>query len=91
MKINTLSDENIAKIVDTYKKRKEIEKYSHRATLAEIKENDYNLNIPRYVDTFEAEPEVDIVATQKRILELESELAKTQSKMQEYLKELGLK
>lgn len=87
---NTLSDENIAKIVDTYKKRKEIEKYSHRATLAEIKENDYNLNIPRYVDTFEAEPEIDIVATQKRILELESELAKTQSKMQEYLKELGL-
>lgn len=88
---NTLSDENIAKIVDTYKKRKEIEKYSHRATLAEIKENDYNLNIPRYVDTFEAEPEIDISATQKRILELESELAKTQSKMQEYLKELGLK
>lgn len=87
---NTLSDENIAKIVDTYKKRKEIEKYSHRATLAEIKENDYNLNIPRYVDTFEAEPEIDISATQKRILELESELAKTQSKMQEYLKELGL-
>lgn len=88
---NTLSDENIAKIVDTYKKRKEIEKYSHRATLAEIKENDYNLNIPRYVDTFEAEPEIDIATTQKRILELESELAKTQSKMQEYLKELGLK
>lgn len=88
---NTLSDENIAKIVDTYKKRKEIEKYSHRATLAEIQENDYNLNIPRYVDTFEAEPEIDISATQKRILELESELAKTQSKMQEYLKELGLK
>lgn len=87
---NTLSDENIAKIVDTYKKRKEIEKYSHRATLAEIKENDYNLNIPRYVDTFEAEPEIDIAATQKRILELESELAKTQSKMQEYLKELGV-
>ena len=51
----------------------------------------YNLNIPRYVDTFEAEPEIDIAATQKRILELESELAKTQSKMQEYLKELGLK
>ncbi len=88
---NTLSDENIAKIVDTYKKRKEIEKYSHRATLAEIQENDYNLNIPRYVDTFEAEPEIDIAATQKRILELESELAKTQSKMQEYLRELGLK
>lgn len=88
---NTLSSEHISKIVETYKKRSEIEKYSHRATLAEIKENDYNLNIPRYVDTFEAEPEIDIAATQKRILELESELAKTQSKMREYLKELGLK
>lgn len=85
---NTLSAEHISKIVETYKKRSEIEKYSHLATFDEIKENDFNLNIPRYVDTFEEEPEIDIAATHKRILELESELAKTQSKMQEYLKEL---
>ena len=88
---NTLSSEHISKIVETYKKRSETEKYSHLATFNEIKENDFNLNIPRYVDTFEEEPEIDIAATQKRILELEQELAKTQSQMQEYLKELGLK
>lgn len=88
---NTLSSEHISKIVETYKKRSETEKYSHLATFDEIKENDFNLNIPRYVDTFEAEPEIDIAATQKRILELEQELAKTQAQMQEYLKELGLK
>ncbi len=88
---NTLSSEHISKIVETYKKRSEIEKYSHLATFNEIKENDFNLNIPRYVDTFEEEPEIDIAATQKRISELEQELAKTQAQMQEYLKELGLK
>ena len=88
---NTLSSEHISKIVETYKKRSETEKYSHLATFNEIKENDFNLNIPRYVDTFEEEPEIDIAATQKRILELEQELAKTQAQMQEYLKELGLK
>lgn len=88
---NTLSSEHIFKIVETYKKRSETEKYSHLATFDEIKENDFNLNIPRYVDTFEEEPEIDIAATQKRIAELEQELAKTQAQMQEYLKELGLK
>ena len=88
---NTLSSEHISKIVETYKKRSETEKYSHLATFDEIKENDFNLNIPRYVDTFEEEPEIDIAATQKRISELEQELAKTQAQMQEYLKELGLK
>lgn len=88
---NTLSSEHISKIVETYKNRSEIEKYSHLATFDEIKENDFNLNIPRYVDTFEEEPEIDIAATQKRISELEQELAKTQAQMQEYLKELGLK
>ena len=52
---NKLRPEHIEKIVNTYRERKEIEKYSHLATLDEIKENDYNLNIPRYVDTFEEE------------------------------------
>lgn len=87
---NTLSDENIAKIVDTYKKRSEIEKYSHVATFDEIKENDFNLNIPRYVDTFEEEAPVDIPATRKRIAELTAELSKTTAEMEKYLKELGL-
>ena len=87
---NTLSDENIAKIVDTYKKRSEIEKYSHVATFDEIKENDFNLNIPRYVDTFEEEAPVDIPATRKRIAELTAKLSKTTEEMEKYLTELGL-
>lgn len=87
---NTLSDENIAKIVDTYKKRSEIEKYSHVATFDEIKENDFNLNIPRYVDTFEEEAPVDIPATRKRIAELTAELSKTTAELEKYLTELGL-
>ena len=87
---NTLSDENIEKIVDTYKKRGEIEKYSHVATFDEIAENDFNLNIPRYVDTFTEETPVDIPATRKRIAELTKELAKTTDEMEKYLKELGL-
>lgn len=87
---NTLSDENIEKIVDTYKKCIEIEKYSHVATFDEIKENDFNLNIPRYVDTFEEEAPVDIPATRKRIAELTAELSKTTEEMEKYLTELGL-
>lgn len=87
---NTLSDENIEKIVDTYKKRSEIEKYSHVATFDEIAGNDFNLNIPRYVDTFTEETPVDIPATRKRIAELTKELAKTTDEMEKYLKELGL-
>ncbi len=90
-KQNVLSADNIARIVETYRKRAEIDKFSHVAKREEIIENDYNLNIPRYVDTFEEEPEIDIAATQQKITELEAELAKTQQKMQEYLKELGLK
>ena len=87
---NTLSDENIEKIVDTYKKRSEIEKYSHVATFDEIAKNDFNLNIPRYVDTFTEETPVDIPATRKRIAELTAELSKTTDEMEKYLKELGL-
>lgn len=89
-KQNTLSEEHINKIVDTYKNRREIEKYSHLATLDEIKENDFNLNIPRYVDTFEEEEEVDLAKVKVEIVDLENELQKVQSQMTEYLKELGV-
>lgn len=89
-KQNTLSDANIDKIVNTYKHRAEIEKYSHVATFDEIVENDFNLNIPRYVDTFTEETPVDIPATRKRIAELTAELTKTTAEMEKYLKELGL-
>ena len=87
---NTLTDANLQKVVDTYNNRTELEKYSHVATMEEIKENDYNLNIPRYVDTFEAEEYVDIEATKNTILELEAKRNQLKDKMAEYLKELGV-
>lgn len=59
---NTLSDEHLKQIMATFKARGEVEKYAHIATFEEIKENDFNLNIPRYVDTFEEEEEIDIDA-----------------------------
>ena len=65
------------------------DKFSYVATFDEIKENDFNLNIPRYVDTFEEEAEVDIAAVQKEIEKLEEELKTVQAEMNKYLKELG--
>jgi type I restriction enzyme M protein len=87
---NKLRDMDIEKIVKTYKSRKDEEKYAHVASADEIKENEYNLNIPRYVDTFEEEEEIDIKAVQREIEGLESELVQVRKKMNEYLKELGL-
>jgi len=86
---NRLRPQDIEKIVETFRARKTIEKYSYVATFEEIKENEFNLNIPRYVDTFEPEPEVDIPAVQKEIEEIETKLAQTRQKMDGYLKELG--
>lgn len=94
-------DKDIKHIVDTYKAFKAAapltteegaileDKYAYRATLKEIQENDYNLNIPRYVDTFEEEAPIDIAITQAEISRLKGELATVESKMGEYLKELG--
>lgn len=87
---NKLRECDIDKIIDTFKARKEIEKYSHVATLDEIKENDYNLNIPRYVDTFEEEEEIDIKAVMDEIKELEAKRAELDKEIAVYLKELGL-
>ena len=86
---NRLREQDIAKIAETYKERKTIDKYSELVIAKDIKENDYNLNIPRYVDTFEEEEEIDIEAVQKRIVDIEKELAKTETEMQKHLKELG--
>ena len=85
---NELTDENIAKIVDTYTHRKEIAKYSHLATPQEIAENDFNLNIPRYVDTFEEEAPVDIKAVQAEITSLDAQLKEVEAQMQAYLTEI---
>ena len=88
---NTLTEENIAKIFDTYKKRKDVEKFSRKVGLDEIAENDFNLNITRYVDTFEEEAPVDIKANLKELASLEPKLQKLEKQMVEYLKELGIK
>ena len=87
---NKLRPEHIEKIVSTFRERKEIEKYSHLASLEEVKENDYNLNIPRYVDTFEEEEPIDIKAVMADIKKLESERAELDKEIEIYLKELGI-
>ena len=87
---NKLRPQHIQKIVETYRDRKEIEKYSHLATLQEIADNDYNLNIPRYVDTFEEEEPIDIKAVMAEIKELEAKRAELDKEIDVYLKELGI-
>ena len=87
---NQLREQDIAKIVDTYEKRETIDKYSYVATVDEIKENDYNLNIPRYVDTFEEEEPVDMDAVKENIANIKLELQEVEAEMEKYLKELGL-
>ena len=89
-KQNKLREVHIDKIVGAFKALKEIEKYSHKASFKEIEENDFNLNIPRYVDSFEAEEEIDIKAVQLEIDVLEEELVEVRKKLSGYLQELGL-
>ena len=87
---NRLRDQDVDKIIKTYIDRKEIEKYCHIAPLSEIEENDYNLNIPRYVDTFEEEDEIDIKAVQQELKEIDRQIAEVDKELNVYLKELGL-
>jgi type I restriction enzyme M protein len=87
---NMLREEHIEKIVSTYRNRTETEKYSKRATLQEIITNDYNLNIPRYVDTFEAEESIDITAIANQLKALETEMKATDNEITEFCKELSI-
>ncbi|MGO2054124.1 MAG: N-6 DNA methylase, partial [Halomonadaceae bacterium] len=77
------------KVIDTYKQRDTRDKYSYVASLEEIQENDFNLNIPRFVDTFEEEDEIDLMVVQAERKEIEAEIAKLNEQMDGYLKELG--
>lgn len=88
---NNLTNENIAKIANTFLNRKTVERYSYLATLEEIKENDFNLNIPRYVETFEPEPEIDIDEVMKSIDDLYVKRQKLDIEIDNYFRELGLK
>ena len=87
---NVLEEKNVSDIVNAYFERKDIDKFSHVATIAEIEENGYNLNIPRYVDTFEEEELVDIEEVQSNIARLKGEIAEAEKQLEEYLRELGL-
>jgi len=88
---NILAHENIGKIYSAYKKRRDVEKFARSVEFGEIEENDFNLNITRYVDTFIEEEPVDIKANLKELAELEPQLQKLEKQMAEYLKELGIK
>lgn len=87
---NKLRDEDLAKLVATYQARRDVEKYAAVVGRDEIEENGYNLNIPRYVDTFEEEEEIDLEAVQKELLKLDHALAKQQNILASHLEELDL-
>lgn len=87
---NTLRQEDIDRIIDTYRNRKEVPKYSSLATLEFIAENEYNLNIPRYVNTFEEQEKVDITAVSKQLKSLEKEMKNTDNELIAFCKELNI-
>jgi type I restriction enzyme M protein len=87
---NRLNAEHIEKIVTTYRARQSVAKYAHVADFAEIQENDFNLNIPRYVDTFVEEGQIDVLAVQQEIDEVDAELDRVQVQMAQHLKGLNL-
>lgn len=87
---NLLSDDHVEKIITTFLNRETIDKYSYAAKLDEIKENDYNLNIPRYVDTFEEEETIDLQAVTQRLKEIDEEIAGVNAELEKYFKELGV-
>lgn len=88
---NTLTNSHVEKIMETYSKRDNIEKYAYKAPLDEVKENDYNLNIPRYVDTFEEEEIIDIEAVANELQELDVAMLETDKIIAGFCKELNIK
>ena len=88
---NRLRDEDVDRIINAYATREEIEKFAHAATLDEIRENDYNLNIPRYVDTFEEEEPIDLGALVKELERIEENMKAIDTEIEKYCGELGIK
>ena len=88
---NHLSEQHINAIVEAYQKRENIEKFAQLATLEEVQTNEYNLNIPRYVDTFEAEEEIDLDEVLAKIAEDKAEIAQLEAEINEQLNILGVK
>lgn len=87
---NKLTDKNINKIIEAYRNRVDVDKYAHVAPLEEIKENEFNLNIPRYVDTFEEEQVIDLDEINKLLVQDKQEIAELEAKINEQLKILGI-
>lgn len=88
---NQLRETDITKILDTYEKRQDVDKYAHLASFEEIKENDFNLNIPRYVDTFEPEPEVDLRQVSKELRDVNAQIKDNEQELVGMLKQLTSK
>ena len=86
---NKLSEENINKIIETYSQREAIDKFSHVASIEEIRENDYNLNIPRYVDTFEEEEPISLEAVAEELVGVRAEIEKSTESLFEMLGDLN--
>lgn len=87
---NMLRESDIEKIIETYKAREEVEKYAHLASFEEIESNDFNLNIPRYVDTFEEEEPIDIIELSREIVEINQEISKTEQEFLAMLDQLAV-
>ncbi len=87
---NYLRDDDVDRIVDTFRKRVTIDKYSYVASLDEVRENEYNLNIPRYVDTFEAEEAIDLDAIAEELKSLDVQMKETDATIAGYCEELGI-
>jgi len=87
---NALTDDHVVKIIEAYQARENIDKYAYVATLSEVAENDYNLNIPRYVDTFVEEKPVDIEAVAAKLHALENDMQQTDAAIAGFCKELGI-
>ena len=90
-KQNELRDEDVELLVNTYRNRESIDKYSSVVTLQEIAENDYNLNIPRYVDTFEEEEPVDLETVSNELKSLENNISETNKTISDFCDELNIK
>jgi type I restriction enzyme M protein len=87
---NALREADIQKITSAYAERSETEKYSRCVPLTEIAENDYNLNIPRYIDTFEEEEEIDLDSVAAKIRQLDEEISETDKELAAFCRELGI-
>ena len=87
---NTLSNQHFDKIIATFEARQGVDKYAHLATVQEVAENDFNLNLPRYIESFADDQVIDVAAIENDIVRLEEDLADVRLKIKQHLRELGL-